>query len=241
MGSVEFTTQSPTARAPIARAPTGGRQRARRVVRAPRGQWEGRSPWGERCRQGPISRAGGTAARPPAGGLRRRQPRRGNHRGWPVRRCWRRLPPHAPPAIGIPPVVPRGDMALVGDVDQHPRQKLQRLHGLSTRRWPFGLVRPVRHRLGGSVVGEPLQRDGIPRAVARQARLERAIVVWDPFGRTGCANRSAPGPSAPNDPSTGCFAPATRACAATTPGQTCHLRATRTSRVPERQSLARHK
>ncbi len=57
MGSVEFTTRSPTAR-----APTGGGRRARRLVRAPRGPWERRAPWGERCRRGPIRRAGGTAA-----------------------------------------------------------------------------------------------------------------------------------------------------------------------------------
>ena len=51
-----------SARSPTSRAPTGGRRRARRLVRAPRGPWERRFPWGERCRRGPIRRAGGTAA-----------------------------------------------------------------------------------------------------------------------------------------------------------------------------------
>jgi hypothetical protein len=57
LGSVEYTTRSPTAR-----APTGGRRRARQLLRAPRGPWERRSPWGERWRRGPIRRAGVTAA-----------------------------------------------------------------------------------------------------------------------------------------------------------------------------------
>jgi hypothetical protein len=69
--------------------------------------------------------------RPPAGGLRRRQLRRGHHREWPVRRGGRSLVPHATAAVGVPLVVPRGDVALVGDVDPHSRQELQRVYGLA--------------------------------------------------------------------------------------------------------------
>ena len=50
--------------------------------------------------------------RPPAGGLRRRQLRRGNPHGWPVRRGWRRPVAHAPRAIRVPAIEPRGDVAL---------------------------------------------------------------------------------------------------------------------------------
>ena len=100
MGSVEFTTRSPTAR-----APTGGGRRARRLVRAPRGPWERRSPWGERCRRGPIRRAGGTAAhtegpRVVAGRWGRTQVTGGasaNGRGA------RRLPHAGPPTPRLPP------------------------------------------------------------------------------------------------------------------------------------------
>ncbi len=78
--------------------------------------------------------------RPPAGGLCRRQPRCGNHRRRPVRRCGRRLPPRAPWAIGIPAIVPRGDVALVRNVHQDPGQELQRVHRLGARRGPLRLV-----------------------------------------------------------------------------------------------------
>ncbi len=43
-------------------------------------------------------------------------------------------------------------------------------------------VGPVRRGLGGAVVGQPLQRDGMPGAVAREAGGERAIVHGDPHG-----------------------------------------------------------
>jgi hypothetical protein len=68
--SVEYTTRSPPARAPI-----DGRRRALRLARAPRGPWERRAPWGG-CRRGPICRAGGDD-RP-----RRRSPLVAGRRGW---------------------------------------------------------------------------------------------------------------------------------------------------------------
>ncbi len=109
-----------------------------------------------------------------------RPPARGGHGGWPVRGGGCRLVPHATGAVGIPARVPRGAVALVGDVHQHPGQELERVGGFGARRRALGRVRPVRHRLGGAVVGQPLQRDGIPGAVAREAGRERAIVLGDP-------------------------------------------------------------
>lgn len=66
--------------------------------------------------------------RPPTGGLGRGQPRRGHdgHRG--IDGGGLRLGAHAARAVGIPAVVPRGHVALVRDVDQHPGEEL---HGLS--------------------------------------------------------------------------------------------------------------
>jgi hypothetical protein len=118
--------------------------------------------------------------RPAATGLGWRQPWRGDDGGRPVGSGRRRLLAHAPRTVGIPAVVPRGDVALIGDVHQHPGQKLQRVHGLRARRGSVGLVRPVRDRRRGPVIRQPLQRDRIPRAVAREARRERAIVLGHP-------------------------------------------------------------
>gem|GEM_PF-2802095 len=74
--SVENTTRSPAAR-----APTGGCRRAHRLVRAPRGPWERRSPWGSDAGGGPhparrwdsrprrrSPRGGGASGRPPVTG-----------------------------------------------------------------------------------------------------------------------------------------------------------------------------
>ena len=79
-------------------------------------------------------------------------------------------------------VVARRDVALVRDVHQEPGQELQRVHRLGPRRWPLRLVGAIRHRLSGPVVRQPLQRDGIAGAVAREAHRERAIVLGDPDG-----------------------------------------------------------
>ena len=120
--------------------------------------------------------------RPPAGGLRRRESGRRGDGGWPRPVCGgeRRLVPRAPRAVGIPAIVPRGDVALVGDVHQHPGQERERVDGLGARRRALGLVRPVRHRRGGAVVGQPLQCDGIPRTVPGESGGERAIVLRHP-------------------------------------------------------------
>jgi hypothetical protein len=48
-------------------------------------------------------------------------------------------------------------------------------------------VGPVRHGLRGSVVGQALQRDGIPGAVACEPHRERAIVLGDPKGSSQTA------------------------------------------------------
>jgi len=75
---------------------------------------------------------------------------------------------------------PRSDVPLVGDVHQYPGQELERVGGLGARRRALGLIGRVRHRLGGAVVGQPLQFDGIPGTVAREAAGKRAIVLGDP-------------------------------------------------------------
>jgi hypothetical protein len=58
--------------------------------------------------------------------------------------------------------------------------------------WSRGVGRAVL-RLGGAVVGEPLQCDGIPGAVAREAGGERAIVLGDPNGRVHVESGVRPG------------------------------------------------
>ena len=118
--------------------------------------------------------------RPAATGLGWRQPWRGDDGGRPVRRGGRRLTSHAPRAVGIPATVSCRDLPLVRNVHEHPGQELERVGGLGPRRGALGLVRPVRHRLGGAVVGQALQRHGIPRAVPSEPRRERAIVLGDP-------------------------------------------------------------
>jgi hypothetical protein len=97
-----------------------------------------------------------------------------------------------PQAIGIPAVVPRGDVALVGDVDEHAGQELERVHNLRSRRRALGLVRPVRHGLGGAVMREPLQRDRIAGAVPGEPGGEGAIVLGDPDGRMNMEPRVRP-------------------------------------------------
>jgi hypothetical protein len=118
--------------------------------------------------------------RPPAAGLGRRESGRGDDHGRRLERGGLSLTSHPTRTVGIPARVPRGDVALVGDVHQHPGQELERVGGLGARRRALGRVRPVRHRLVGAVVGQPLQRDGIPGAGAREAGGERAIVHGDP-------------------------------------------------------------
>ncbi len=60
-------------------------------------------------------------------------------------------------AVGVPAIVPRRDVAPVGDVDEHPRQELERVGGLGARRRTFRLVGPVRHGLRGPVVRQPFR------------------------------------------------------------------------------------
>ena len=58
---------------------------------------------------------------PPAGGLRRRQPRREDDGGRRIGDDGIGLPPHARWATGIPVEIPRRDVAVVEDVNQHRR------------------------------------------------------------------------------------------------------------------------
>ena len=54
---------------------------------------------------------------------------------------------------------------------------------IGPRRWPLRLVGAIRHRLRGPVIRQPLQRDGMPRAVPGEPGRERAIVLGDPYRR----------------------------------------------------------
>jgi hypothetical protein len=81
------------------------------------------------------------------------------YRGWRLGGGGLGLPPHATGAIGIPAIVARRDVALVGRVDPHPGQELQRVSGLGARRRTLGRVGPVGHGLRTAVVGEAFQRD----------------------------------------------------------------------------------
>ena len=119
--------------------------------------------------------------RPPACGLGRRQSWFGNDRRC---TCLGRLflAAHAARVVGIPTVLPCGDVTLVRDVDQDPGEELQRVRRFGAGGGAVGLVGAIRHGLRASVVGQPLQRDGIPRAVAREPGGERAIVFRYPDG-----------------------------------------------------------
>jgi len=100
--------------------------------------------------------------RPPAGRLGRRQPGCGNHRG-PIVRCGgRRLPPHAPRAIGIPAIVPR--TSLRGSA-------WSLAAGLSVD-VPFGAsvtVSPEMGAVGGTVSSTLAQTNG--RVLGRRGRV----------------------------------------------------------------------
>ncbi len=126
---------------------------------------------------------------PPAGGLRRRQPWCGDDRGRRIGDGGLGLPPHGTRSIGIPARVPRGDVARVGDVHQHPGRGRERVHRLGARRRAVRRVRAVRRGLRGPVVAEPFQRDRI-RAQYRGARGAsrtrdrprgpEAVCTWNP-------------------------------------------------------------
>jgi hypothetical protein len=90
--------------------------------------------------------------RPPAGGLGRRQPWRRDEGERPFPRGRHHLLPHATRPIGIPAVVPRRDVARVGDVHEHPGEELERVGGLGPRRRALRIVGAVRHRLRGPVI-----------------------------------------------------------------------------------------
>ena len=78
----------------------------------------------------------------------------------------------------MPAMVPRGHVAFVRNVHQDPGQEFQGAQGLGARRRrAVRLVRPVGDRFRRPVVGEPLQRDGMPRAVPREPGGEG---VWSP-------------------------------------------------------------
>ncbi len=83
--------------------------------------------------------------------------------------------------------------AFVRDVDQHPGQELERVNRLGARRRALGLVGPVRHRRRGPVVGQPLQGDGIPRAVVRESGREGPVLLRHPDGRVDVEPRVRPG------------------------------------------------
>jgi len=55
-----------------------------------------------------------------------------------------RLAAHAARAVGVPAIVPRGDLPLVRDVDQHAREKLQRVSGLGADFVPVPTDKPDR-------------------------------------------------------------------------------------------------
>ncbi len=70
--------------------------------------------------------------RPPATGLGRRESWRGDDVGQ-RRGGGLALTPHPARAVGIPAIIPRRDMPFVRDMEQHPRQKRQRVGGPTAR------------------------------------------------------------------------------------------------------------
>ena len=84
---------------------------------------------------------------------------------------------YATRAVGVPAIVPRGDVPLVGYVDQDAGEELQGVGCLGARGRALRFIGAVRHRLGGPVVGQPLKRDGIPGLVPRERARYGAIAV----------------------------------------------------------------
>ena len=99
--------------------------------------------------------------------------------GWRRRERDRRAA-HPARAVGVPPVGPRGHVPLVRDVNQDPRQELQRIHRVGACGGALLLVGAVGHRLRGPVICQPLQGDGIPRTGPCEPGGERAIVLGNP-------------------------------------------------------------
>ena len=184
----------PGSRAPGAmggRAPTWASVvvRARRCVRI----WSITDVWvmTAMIRMGPwhVGQASGSTSkellqegRPPAGRFRGCQPWGGHDHRRPLRRS--RLGPAARAArpVGIPAIVPRRHVALIRDVDQHPREELQRVGGFGVGRGTLRLVGAIGHGLRGPVILQALERDRIPGAVPREPGREGAIVLRDPDG-----------------------------------------------------------
>jgi len=72
--------------------------------------------------------------RPPAGGFGRRESWRGDDQGWRIGCGGLGLTPHPARTVGVPAVVPRGDVALVGNVHEDPSEELERVGGFGPRR-----------------------------------------------------------------------------------------------------------
>ncbi len=78
-------------------------------------------------------------------------------------------------------------MPLVWHVHEDPGEALERVGGFGPRGRALGFVGAIGHGLGGAVIGQPFQRDGIPRAGAREPGGEGAIVLRDPKGTSHTA------------------------------------------------------
>jgi hypothetical protein len=91
------------------------------------------------------------------------------------------LTPQPARAVGIPARIPCRDIPLVRNVHEHPSQELERVGGIGPRCWPIRLVGAIRHRRRGPVIRQPLQRDGILRAVPGESDRERANVLGHPY------------------------------------------------------------
>ena len=102
------------------------------------------------------------------------------------------LTPQPARAVGVPAVVPRGHVALVGNVDQHPRQELQGVLGFGARGGTLRRIGAVGHRLRAPVVRQPLKRHRIPRVVPREPGREGPIILGNPHRRMHVNSRMWP-------------------------------------------------
>ena len=100
-----------------------------------------------------------------------------------------RLAAQAAGAVGVPAIVPRGDLPLVRDVNQHARETRQRVSGLGARGGALGLVGAVGHGRGRAVGGQPLQGHEIPRAVAQKWAAFDCRKFVRTSGRPKCRSR----------------------------------------------------
>ncbi len=93
-----------------------------------------------------------------------------------------RQAPHPAASVGVPAIAAGGDLALLQDVDQRPREERQRSNRLGPRGGTCRLVGAGVDGLRGAVVGQSFQSEGVSRTVASEPKRKGPIILRDPDG-----------------------------------------------------------